>query len=334
MTSVALLAAACTGPKGEPGTAGPAGPQGPAGPNPVIATNGGMVGDGTAANPIAIDRSVVPAKVESNRIIEAEGSSATGLGVVQASPKASGGSIRFAAASASTGGAVWRVQNAQAGVLANGTATVSLSAAVTNNALPSNLATLRCGATRGTTPVEVGTAVTMHPNDFPAGGAFRTFEIACAWLPDDVDQYVEVTDFAVGITDLSIDFVRVVPLARTRGPWDGAAGVAENHAFCASGGPYNLNRYQAATLCKSLGMRLCTLAELGAYAEADYASCCWGWVADPGSGLGATQGRLAFFMYSSLTTNSISGGCGGNPGGLRIQDNVAHSGLASAHCCK
>src|SRR5262245_6738591 len=190
--------AACQGAKGDIGPIGPQGLQGPPGDRPVVATNGGIVGDGTPGNPIAVDLQAVPSKGESNRIIEVEGSSATGLGAVQTNAKASGGSIRFAAASASAGGTVWRAEKAQVGALANGTAIVVLSAAVTNNALGTNLATLRCGATRGTTPVEVGTAVTMHPKDFPGGAAFRTFEIACAWLPDDVDQYVEVADFTIG----------------------------------------------------------------------------------------------------------------------------------------
>src|SRR5262245_40711719 len=110
--------AACKGDKGDPGDPGAQGTQGPAGPNPVVATNGGLIGNGTAASPIAVDPRVVPSKLESSRIIEAEASSAGGLGVVQASARASGGSVRFAAASASAGGAVWRVQNAQVGTLA------------------------------------------------------------------------------------------------------------------------------------------------------------------------------------------------------------------------
>jgi hypothetical protein len=81
-------------------------------------------------------------------------------------------------------------------------------------------------------------------------------------------------------------------------------------------------------------MRLCTLAELSAYAEADYASCCWGWVADPASTLSATTGKAAYFMYSSATTNTISPGCGGMPGGLRFLDNQSHTTRWAAHCCK
>jgi len=293
-----------------------------------------MLGDGTSGNPIRIDQSVVASKAESNRVIETEAPAATGgLGAAQTNTKASGGSVRFAAASAAAGGSVWKVQNAQVGALANGTAIVSLSAAVTNNALGSNLATLRCGATRFSSNLEVGTAVTMHPNDFPAGGAFRTFEISCAWLPDDTDQYIEVTDFATGITDLSVDFVRVIPVTGIHGPWDGAVGSGENHAFCV-GTTYSFTRLQAANLCKAAGMRLCTVAELSAYAEADYAACCWGWVADLGTDQSNIHGKLAFFMYSSQTTRTIAGGCGGNPGGMRLQDNVANTSLATAHCCK
>lgn len=331
--SCVFLVAACKGDPGEAGPIGSQGPQGPVGPNPVVATGGGMLGDGTAGSPIRIDPTVVPSKAESNRVIETEALSAGGLGVVQGNTKASGGSVRFAAASASAGGSVWKVQNAQVGMLANGTAIVSLSAAVTNNALGSNLATLHCGATRGTNTVEVGTAVTMHPSDFPASGAFRTFEISCAWLPDDTDQYIEVADFVTGITDLSIDFVRVTPVTGIHGPWDGAVGSGENHAFCV-GSTYSYTRVQAANLCKAIGMRLCTLAELGAYAEADYASCCWGWTADLGSDRITTHGMVAYLMYSSQTTRSIAGGCGGNPGGLRLSDNQVNTALFAAHCCK
>jgi len=328
------LVAACKGDKGDPGDPGPPGPQGPIGPNPVVATNGGMAGDGTSGNPIRIDPTVVPSKAESNRVIETEAPAAAGgLGAVQANPKASGGSVRFAAASAAAGGSVWKVQAAQVGALANGAAIVSLSAAVTNNALASNLATLHCGATRGTNTVEVGAAVTMHPNDFPTGGAFRTFEISCAWLPDDSDQYIEVADFTTGITDLSVDFVRVIPLTGIHGPWDGAVGSGENHAFCV-GTNYSFSRVQAAGLCKAIGMRLCTLAELSAYAEADYAACCWGWVADLGSDRVNTHGTAAYFMYSSQTTRSIPGGCGGSPGGMRINDNQLNTAPWTAHCCK
>jgi hypothetical protein len=301
----------------------------------VVASGGGMAGNGTPGDPIRIDPNVVPSKTESNRIIETESTAAAGgLGAAQANPKASGGSVRFAAASAAAGGSVWKVQRAQVGAFANGTAIVSLSAAVTNNALTSNLATLRCGATRGTNTVEVGTAVTMHPNDFPGAGAFRTFEISCAWLPDDADQYIEVTDFATGITDLSIDFVRVIPLTGIRGPWDGAVGSGENHAFCV-GNTYSFTRLQAAGLCKAVGMRLCTLAELSAYAETDnYASCCWGWVADPAVDRNGIHGTAAYFMYSSQTARTIAGACGGNPGGMRINDNQPNTTPWAAHCCK
>lgn len=115
--------------------------------------------------------------------------------------------------------------------------------------------------------------------------------------------------------------------------WDGSRGSSENHAFCVSDG-YTKTRYQAAQACKALNMRLCTLAELSAYAEADYASCCWGWVADPGSNNSATSGKVAYFMYSSATTQTISSGCGGTPGGMRIQDNIDHNTTWSAYCCQ
>lgn len=48
-------AAGATGATGATGIAGVAGPTGATGPLPVIATDGGLVGDGSAANPLAVD---------------------------------------------------------------------------------------------------------------------------------------------------------------------------------------------------------------------------------------------------------------------------------------
>ncbi len=332
---------ACTSSPGPAGPQGPEGPQGPIGasaPAPVIATDGGLIGTGSTASPLALDPNQVAAKGEANRIIEAEGPSDGGLAMVRAQTGASQGQVRFAPASAGTGGLVWRVGAPEVGPISNGLSVVSFSLAVTNNALSTPMATLRCGATRGTATVEVGPAVTIQPDLFLTGTVFRTVELSCAWQPGDTDQFIAVTDFVTGVTDLYLDYVRVVPLLRARAPWDGAVGTSENHAFCVGDGNggdnYDFTRYAAATKCKTLGMRLCSVAELSAYAEADYASCCWGWTSDLGSNLSNTAGKVAFFMYSSQTTKPIAAGCAGLPGGMRFQDNHPATGLWAAHCCR
>jgi hypothetical protein len=49
-----VVLGACKGEKGEPGPTGPAGPQGPDGPRPIIATGGGLSGDGSPGAPLAV----------------------------------------------------------------------------------------------------------------------------------------------------------------------------------------------------------------------------------------------------------------------------------------
>jgi len=66
-----LVAMGCKGDKGDqgdPGATGPAGPQGPtgpAGPLPIVATDGGLVGDGSAANPVALDLAIAALRAKS-----------------------------------------------------------------------------------------------------------------------------------------------------------------------------------------------------------------------------------------------------------------------------
>ncbi|MCI5117146.1 MAG: hypothetical protein D3913_04140 [Candidatus Electrothrix sp. LOE1_4_5] len=104
---------------------------------------------------------------------------------------------------------------------------------------------------------------------------------------------------------------------------------------CSTGTSYSCTRLEAANKCESLGMRLCTLAELGAYGEAGLATCCWGWVGDPPppENFSRTTGTAAFVMGSSASTG-YSSGCSGDPGGLRISNSVSHTQKYAAHCCR
>ncbi|KOR32426.1 hypothetical protein TI05_07345 [Achromatium sp. WMS3] len=104
---------------------------------------------------------------------------------------------------------------------------------------------------------------------------------------------------------------------------------------CQRCGPkkYSCTRQEAAQKCDSMGMRLCTLGELGAYAEAGLMSCCWGWLGDPSSPFNRKRGVVAFIMGSSTTTGH-SRGCDGDPGGLRIDYNRDHANKVAAHCCR
>jgi hypothetical protein len=88
---------------------------------------------------------------------------------------------------------------------------ITVRAKVTNASSGSTLATLRCYATRRGTnsPTEVGTAVPIIPSSFSSGGVWKELELFCNYLPDDVSQSIEVAGFAVGLTDLSIDYARI-----------------------------------------------------------------------------------------------------------------------------
>jgi hypothetical protein len=151
--------------------------------------------------------------------------------------------------------------------------------------------------------------------DNPEGQPFQALWDAISYLQE---QIVDLED-RVGIIEESL--------------------VGEDYAFCqtcddSAPTPYTCTRQEAAEKCESLGMHLCSLAELNAYAEATgHKVCCWGWTSDPDlKTWSRTKGMTAYFMGSSVETG-ITQGCGGDPGGLRIgvQD---HLGKNAAHCCK
>ncbi len=130
--------------------------------------------------------------------------------------------------------------------------------------------------------------------------------------------------------------------------WDAIVGLRErvgnieddlsstDHAFCqeCDNTPWNCTRQEAAEQCESLGMHLCSLAELNHYAEIGYSSCCWAWVGDPDlTTFSRTKGIAAYFMGPSTRTG-IPSYCGGDPGGLRITMGYDDFNKTNAHCCK
>ncbi len=109
-----------------------------------------------------------------------------------------------------------------------------------------------------------------------------------------------------------------------------------DYAFCqeCDNTPWNCTRQEAAEQCESLGMHLCSLAELNSYTELGYSSCCWAWVSDPDlESKSRTKGVAAYFMGPSTRTG-IGPGCGGDPGGLRITTGYDHLNKTNTHCCK
>jgi len=177
------------------------------------------MGTGASGNPLGVDFGMVARKPESNRIIESEAAaltSSTVVGTVAAETTASGGSIRLGAASSPVSGTLWRMQKAEGQSLFGlGRTLVTLRARVTSTASSALLANLRCGAIRNGTGTftEVATPVAIVPSQFTAG-TWRELELACNFLPDDVDQFIAVEDFTPGITDLMLDYVRVAPISR------------------------------------------------------------------------------------------------------------------------
>lgn len=55
-----------TGPQGATGLVGATGPTGPQGPLPLVAVDGGIVGNGSAASPLAIDPARIPPAIACN----------------------------------------------------------------------------------------------------------------------------------------------------------------------------------------------------------------------------------------------------------------------------
>jgi len=216
LAAAAVVLGAC---KGDPGPTGPTGTQGPQGIQ-------GPKGD-TGATP---DVSFV------GRLLEAEGplnASAT-VGATTTDATASSGSVRFAAGSGSAG-TVYAIANTDLGngKLGVGRTEVTVRAKVTSNLSTSVLAQLHCEATRAgdTSPTVVGPMLDVRPNEF-VNGVWRELTIRCDFLPNDVNQTVVVGGFVAGITDLSLDYVRITPLPSAtrllgKAGCEGCAGTTE-----------------------------------------------------------------------------------------------------------
>lgn len=196
----AMFLGAC---KGDPGPAGPAGAQGTQGAQ-------GAKGDPGPVGPMP-DVSFV------GRLLEAEGpvnASAT-VGATAADITASGGNVRFAAGSGSAG-TVYAIANSDlgGGKLGVGRTEVTVRAKVTSNLSTSVLAQIHCEATRAgdTSPTTVSALLDIRPNEF-VSSQWRELTIRCDFLPNDANQSVVVGGFVAGITDLSLDYVRITPLS-------------------------------------------------------------------------------------------------------------------------
>ena len=179
------------GPQGQPGATGATGPVGPTGPLPDVSYAG--------------------------RFLEAEGptlSSTVTTGTAAADATASRGQARFGAGSG-TAGRLWAVGSGDVGgLLGTGRTQVAVRAKVTSNLSTAVLAQLTCLATRAgdTTPTAVSATFEIRPNEF-SSGTWRELAIRCEFLPNDVDQLIAVDGFVAGVTDLSLDYVRITPLA-------------------------------------------------------------------------------------------------------------------------
>ena len=122
--------------------------------------------------------------------------------------------MRFGAASGAAG-RLWAVSSADVGgLLGVGRTQLAARVKVTNNLSTSVLAKLTCFAVRGAggSPVQVSPVYEIRPSAF-ASGAWREISVKCDFLPDDQSQIVAMDEFTTGITDLSVDYARVTPLA-------------------------------------------------------------------------------------------------------------------------
>ncbi|HEY8207314.1 MAG TPA: hypothetical protein VIG99_07525 [Myxococcaceae bacterium] len=198
LVAAAMALVACKGEKGDAGDQGPQGPQG----------QQGVRGD-TGASGATPDVSFV------GRLLEAESpsSSAVTAGVTAADPTASGGNVRFAAGSGAAGSVYAIINLDLGGKLGVGRTEVTVRAKVTSNLSSAVLAQFRCDSVRAGTgsPTAVSPLLDIRPNEF-ASGQWRELTIRCNFLPDDVSQAVVMDSFTPGITDLTLDYVRITPL--------------------------------------------------------------------------------------------------------------------------
>jgi len=205
------------GPQGDPGPQGERGAQGPsptpadiqqavsAMPNLDVPSLGGRPASGYVDT------------LTGGRVYEAEKpplNAAATVGSVADDATASGGKARQALFGSASGSLYAVASSDITEPLSSGPATVEFRLKVLTNASATNVATAGCSAIRaGGSDFAVLAQRSVAPSQFPAANGWQSYRLDCDFAPDDVNQMVWV-DYVTGITDFSIDRVRVSPLVR------------------------------------------------------------------------------------------------------------------------
>ncbi len=223
------------------GEAGAVGPEGPQGPMPFVEFGEGLTGTGLSAAPLGVDFQTVASTRHAGLFLEAEGdlrAADVQTGSVRQVAAASGGATWFGESAAGAGGRLWGLYASELGQSYGVSKTlVVVRARVTSALSTSVLATLRCSALRAGTSdwasegVQVAAPVRIVPT-FMGAGTWIELRISCAFLPDDVDQFVGIDDFVTGIDNLSLDYIQVLPAAQQ-----------SKYEYCqqANGGDYDIS---------------------------------------------------------------------------------------------
>ncbi len=309
------------------------------------AVSGPITGDGTAAKPLAIaaatasangylssaDYKAFAAKADpltSGRLIEAEAMAAANVatGSNQADATASGGSVRFGAGSAATGGRLWGLHSSDLGALfGTGYTRATFRLKVTNNGSSTGLAVLSCSAMRpGTTSWAPLGVKGIKPSDFQAGLTWAYVTLYCDFRPDDLGQFVGIDNFATGVTDLSLDYVQLTPTVPCNvemAPY-GEVRCIDRVARAESAYGSSLNT------CADEGKHVCSYSEV-------YTAVRAGAITETGASL-----RYSDLMYfPSNQTAYFAGGGGANglnaPSGSALSSQPGPSaGTISFRCCR
>jgi hypothetical protein len=164
-------------------------------------------------------QSVVRGTITAGGILEGEWSdaapapgSAAAAGVNVQDATASGGQARRGGSSDASGTLFLATPASPRvnGPLGAGLTRASFRLNVANNTVAGQVGTLRCGANRGGSDVDLATRA-IAPADFPAGLTWKIFTLYCDFRPDDANQWVAV-EFAHSITDLTIDYAQLQPV--------------------------------------------------------------------------------------------------------------------------
>jgi hypothetical protein len=211
-----------TGPAGPTGATGPTGPTGNTGPGPVVATDGGLTGDGSTTNPLRLAasyRGQLDAQANAQTIfIEAETPAQTLSNLTSGSPKtldptASGGYYFQVSLSGNTNTVVWSMDNSNLVNLSIpkwGQTRTRVSARIQlgSQTGTTSIANFQCIAVRGGTTVVLD-SVAIIPSQYPT--TWSNLSLLCDWLPDDQDTEVQFNGFQLHQTNLEIDYVTAQP---------------------------------------------------------------------------------------------------------------------------